>query len=151
MTHKLRSLFSVTSWFCMLTALLMLAGCGQGLLSLAGQSGPAAVEIAYRNHPPVRAVLEDVDKLLAKYDQQVKVTRYDVDTPEGESFLKGKQVTDPTVLAIFIGGSMVYKQGDQQVKFFSFPVGKGTAMTAAGNWTLDDWTEPWLSATGAQK
>jgi len=125
-----KSLLVTVSWLSLLIVLLSLTGCLQ--------SGPVPVEIAYRGHPPVRAVLEDVDKLLAKYDQQVKVTRFDVDTPEGETFLKGKEIADPTVLAIFIDGSMAYQQGDAVVEFFSFPVGKGTAMTAAGNWTLED-------------
>ncbi|MBI4787006.1 MAG: hypothetical protein HY782_08175 [Chloroflexi bacterium] len=123
----------------LLAALLVTVGCSP--------AGPVAVEIAYRNHPPVRDVLVDVDSLLAKYDKQVQVTRYDVDTPEGDAFLKTKQVTDPCVLAIFIKGSMAY----QQVKFFSFPVGKGTAMTAAGNWTPADLDAALALATGSKK
>jgi hypothetical protein len=107
-------------------------------LSGCGQSGVVNIEIAYRGHPPVKAVLTDVDQLLAKYDQQLKVSRYDVDTPEGEAFLKDKKVTGPTVLAIFINDTMTYTADDKSVEFFSFPVGKGTAMTAAGNWTLED-------------
>jgi hypothetical protein len=150
MTVRFRSLFMVASWLCVASVVLALAGCAQGL-PFVGQAGPVQVEIAYRNHPPVLAVLEDVDKLLTKYDKQVKVSRFDVDTPEGESFLKSKQVSDPTVLAIFVKGSMVYGQSDHQVKFFSFPVGKGTAMTAAGNWTLDDLDGALALATGAKK
>ncbi len=147
MINRFKPLSPLVRLLCVAAALLALSGCGQGL-PLIGGVGPASVEIAYRNHPPVRAVLEDVDKLLAKYDKQVKVSRYDVDTPEGESFLKGKQVTDPTVLAIFVKGSMAYQQGDHQVKFFSFPVGKGTAMTAAGDWTLEDLDGALALATG---
>jgi hypothetical protein len=120
----------IVSLLFVLAALFSLSGCGQ--------PGVVNVEIAYRGHPPVKAVLADVDQLLAKYDQQVKVSRYDVDTPEGEAFLKDKKVTDPTVLAIFINDTMTYTAGDKTVKFFSFPVGKGTAMTAAGDWTLED-------------
>jgi hypothetical protein len=144
------SLTTAVRWLCVVTAFFALSGCAQGL-PLIGRSVPTQVEIAYRNHPPVRAVLEDVDKLLAKYDKQIRVSRYDVDTPEGESFLKTKQITDPAVLAIFVKGSMDYVQGDHQVRFFSFPVGKGTAMTAAGNWTLDDLDGALALATGARK
>jgi hypothetical protein len=126
---------------------VLLAGCSQGLLSSIIPPSPVSVEIAYRNHPPVKAVLEDVDKLLANYDKKVAVARYDVDTPEGEKFLKDKQVTDPTVLAIFIDGSMAY----EQVAFFSFPVGKGTAMTKAGNWTLEDLDAALARATSPKK
>lgn len=129
MKHQ-KLFLSIASLLFVLAVFISLTGCSQ--------SGLVNVEIAYRGHPPVRAVLEDVDKLLAKYDQQVKVTRYDVDTPEGETFLKGKEITDPTVLAIFIDDSMMYQEGAKEVQFFSFPVSKGTAMTAAGNWTLED-------------
>jgi hypothetical protein len=124
-----------------------LTGCSQGLFSSIIPPAPIKVEIAYRNHPPVVAVLKDVDTLLAKYDKQIQVSRVDVDTPEGESFLKDKKVTDPTVLAIFIDGTMTY----DQVQFFSFPVGKGTAMTKAGNWTLDDLNAALAAATSQKK
>ncbi|RPI87307.1 MAG: hypothetical protein EHM40_15380 [Chloroflexi bacterium] len=128
---KYRKLFlSIVSLLFVLAVFVSLTGCSQ--------SKSVNVEIAYRGHPPVQAVLKDVDALLVKYDQQVKVARYDVDTPEGETFLKGKEITDPTVLAIFIDDSMMYQGGSEEVQFFSFPVGRGTAMTAAGNWTLED-------------
>ncbi len=125
-----RSFVSIASLLFVLAVLFSLTACGQ--------SSVVKVEIAYRGHPPVLAVLKDVDTLLAKYDQQLKVSRYDVDTPEGEAFLKGHKITDPTVLAIFIDGSMAYQQSNTTVEFFSFPVGRGTEMTAAGNWTLED-------------
>jgi len=125
-----KRILSIVSLLFVLAIFVSLTGCSQ--------SKSVNVEIAYRGHPPVKAVLTDVDKLLAKYDQQVKVTRYDVDTPEGEKFLKSKEITGPAVLAIFIDDSMMYQGGSEEVQFFSFPVGKGTAMTAAGNWTLED-------------
>ena len=141
--NRQKPLVSVVGWLCLLAVLLALAGCTQ--------SAPVAVEIAYRNHPPVREVLTDVDKLLAKYDKQVKVTRYDIDTPEGEAFLNKMKVTDPTVLAVFIDGSLAFQQGEQQVQFISFPVGKGTAMTKAGNWTLEDLDAALAQATASKK
>ncbi len=133
-------------------SMVIMLGLLMGSISLAGcsQSSPVAVEIAYRNHPPVQAVLADVDKLLAKYDKQVKVTRYDVDTPEGTAFLKKNNLTGETVLAIFVGGSMAYQKSDQQVQFVSFPVGKGTAMTKAGNWTVDDLDAALAAATSTK-
>ena len=125
-----RILISAVIFLGLLVGLFALSGCSS--------SSQVAVEIAYRNHPPVQAVLVDVDKLLVDYGEKVKVTRYDVDTPEGAAFLKSKNLTGSTVLAIFIDGSVAYQKGDQQVQFMSFPVGKGTAMTEAGNWILDD-------------
>jgi hypothetical protein len=138
----------IVSWaFCMVGVIFILTGCSQGRLASINSSSSVPVEIAYLGHPPVMAVLEDVDKVLAKYENQVKVSRYNIDTPEGEKFLKDKKVTDPTVLVIFIGGSMTY----QQVQFFSFPVGKGTAITKAGNWTLEDLDMALAQAVGPKK
>ena len=138
---------SVLGRLSMLAVVFALAGCSL----LPGQSRPVSVKIAYRNHPPVRAVLEDVDRLLAKYDKQLTIARYDVDTPDGESFLKNQKIMDPTVLAIFIGDSMMYQQDGRQVQFFSFPQGSGTEMTMAGDWTLEDLDAALGQATESRK
>jgi hypothetical protein len=121
---------------------ISLAGCGQS---------PVAVEIAYLNHPPVQAVLVDVNKVLAKYEKQLQVTRYDIGTPEGAAFLKNKNLNQGSVLAIFVNGSIAYQKSDQQVQFISFPVGKGTAMMRAGNWTVDDLDAALAAATNSKK
>jgi hypothetical protein len=130
-----------------LALLAALASCDQ-ISALAGKT--TTVDIAYLGHPPVKAVLTDVDPLLAKYGDKVKVNRYDVDTPEGKDFLASKGVADRTVLAIWVNGSLDYQAGDKQVKFFSFPVGRGTDMTAAGNWDLPDLQAALSAATGVK-
>ena len=140
--NRQKSLLFVVSWLCLLALLTALTGCTQ--------SASVSVEIAYRNHPPVREVLVDVDKLLGKYEKLVKIERYDIDTPEGEAFLKRMKITEPSVLAVFINGSLSFQQGEQQVQFVSFPVGKGTAMTQAGNWTLEDLDAALAQATASK-
>ncbi|MHB1134795.1 MAG: hypothetical protein ACYC4L_20680 [Chloroflexota bacterium] len=123
-----------------------LAGCAA--MPTLGSSAPT-VEIAYLNHPPVKAVLVDVDKVLAGYGDKVKVSRVIVDEPAGEEFLKSKGITERTVLGIWINGKLDYKAGDKAVKFFSFPVGRGTQVTAAGNWDLPDFEAALRAAIGS--
>jgi hypothetical protein len=96
------------------------------------------VEVAYLNHPPLRPVLSEVDKLLANYGDRVSVTRYDFDTPEGEAFAQAKGLTGHTPLAIFVNGSMQFTLNGRAVKFYSFPQGQGTGMVADGDWTIED-------------
>ena len=144
-----RSLDSLR-WLSLLLALVALAGCSQGFASLTGRSGPVTVDIAYLGHPPVKAVLTDVDKMLASYGDKVQVNRHDVSTPEGEQFLKSRGIADRTVLAIFVNGSMDFSHDGRQVRFFSFPEGKGTQMTAAGNWKITDLESALSHAVGSE-
>jgi hypothetical protein len=137
-------------WLSLLLAFIALTGCGQGFASLTGRSGPVTVDIAYLGHPPVKAVLADVDKVLASYGDKVQVSRHDVSTPEGTDFLKSRGIADRTVLAIFVNGSIDFSQNGRQVRFFSFPVGRGTEMTAAGNWTVSDLEAALAQAAGSK-
>ena len=100
--------------------------------------GAVTVDIAYLNHPPVRPVLAEVDKLLATYGDRVSVARYDFDTPEGQAFAKTKSLTEHTPVAIFINGSMQFTVSGRAVKFYSFPQGQGTGMVPGGGWTMTD-------------
>jgi hypothetical protein len=100
--------------------------------------GSVVVEIVFLNHPPVRPVLTQVDDLLATYGQRVSVTRYDFDSPEGETFAQIKGLTEHTPLAIFINGSMQFTVDGRAVNFYSFPQGQGTGMVPEGGWTLED-------------
>jgi hypothetical protein len=96
------------------------------------------VEVAYLNHPPVRPVLSEVDKLLATYGDRVSVTRYDFDTLEGEAFAKAKGLTEHTPLAIFANGSMQFDVNGRTIKYYRFPQGQSPRKMMEGNWTLQD-------------
>ena len=121
---------------------LLLAACGTiaapASQSPVAQTGAVEVDIVYLNHPPLRGVLADLDKLLATYGPGVRVTRYDFDTPEGGAFATAKGLAGHTPLAIFVNGSMQFTIHGHTVKFYSFPQGGGTGMVAAGEWTLQD-------------
>jgi hypothetical protein len=106
--------------------------------SATAKPGAAIVEIAYLNHPPVRPVLAEVDKLLATYGDRVSVTHYDFDTPEGQTFAKAKGLIEHTPVAIFVNGSMEFKLSGRSVKFYSFPQGQGTGMVPEGAWSVAD-------------
>jgi hypothetical protein len=100
--------------------------------------GIVTVEVAYLNHPPVQPVLSEVDKLLATYGDRVSVTRYDFDTPEGETFAKVKGLTEHTPLAIFVNGSMQFDVNGRMIKYYRFPQGQSPRKMMEGNWTLQD-------------
>jgi len=121
---------------------LLLAACGTSAAPTAENQdvkpGMVMVDMIYLNHPPVRPVLTEVDKLLVNYGERVSVARYDFDTPEGADFAKAKGLTEHTPLAIFINGSMEFTVGGRAVKFYSFPQGQSTGMVPEGGWTIED-------------
>jgi hypothetical protein len=127
-----------------LTFGLLLAACGSSSATNpnnpAPKPGTVTVEVVYLNHPPVRPVLQDVNKLLATYGNRVSGAWYDFDTPAGADFAKAKGLTGHTPLAIYINGSMDFKLDGRAVKFSSFPQGQdmGMGMVADGDWTIQD-------------
>lgn len=120
-----------------------------GAATPASAAGAVQVEIGYLSHPPVRGVLDQVDKLLASYGPRVSVARYDFETAEGADFTRAKNLTGHTPLAIFINGSMQFTVRDRQVSFYSFPSGDGTHAASGGEWTLDDLKQVLDQATGS--
>lgn len=126
----------------MLIVGFLLAGCGANDAPAqplpAAPPGVTTVEIIYLNHGPVRSVLTDIDKLMEGYGEQVYVSRYDFNTPEGEAFAQSHDLNDHIPLAIFVNGSMDFTVGDRAVKFYSFPQGQGTGVVPDGAWSTDD-------------
>jgi hypothetical protein len=136
-----------------LIVIFLLTACGAGNAAPASSSasakpGAVKVEIAYLNHPPVRPVLTEVNTLLDKYGDQVSVTRYDFDSTDGAAFAKTKGLMEHTPIAIYINGSMDFKNNNRAVKFYSFPQNQGTGIVADGNWTMDDLQAALDQATG---
>ena len=124
-------------------SLLMLAACSSSSSQTAPQAadvpeGAVLVEIAYLGHGPVRPILSEFDALLAEYDGDVAVLRYDFGTPEGEAFAEERGLTDHTPIAIFVNGQMEFDLDGRTVKFYNFPQGQGTGVVPDGVWTLDD-------------
>lgn len=141
-----------------LAALVIVAGCGQIAAASSGQGGAsggtpgvATVDVLYLNHPPVRPVISQVDEVLKKYGDKVKVTRYDAETDQGQSFAKSRGITEHEPIVIFINGSDEAKVNGQQVKFVSFPKGQGTGMVPDGVWSMQDLDAALAQATGTKQ
>jgi hypothetical protein len=100
--------------------------------------GAATVDVIYMNHPPVRPVLSEIDKLLATYGDRLSVTHYEFNQPNGQAFAKAKGLTGHTPMVIFVNGSMQSTVGGRTVRYYSFPKGKGPGMMPDGDWTLQD-------------
>jgi len=119
-----------------------------GISTNSSSSSAPTVDVLFLNHPPVREVLIKVDPILASYGDQIKVTRYEFDTAEGADFAKQKGVKDHMPLIIYINGSKSFDLDGQKITFESFPQGEGTAMMAAGSWTIADLDAALKKATG---
>jgi len=156
----LGSLLSSLKWLSGLALVALLVGCGQGAsiggpgsasaAPAAARPGAVTVEVLYMNHPPLRPTLTEVDKVLASYGDRVKVSRYDVDTPQGEAFATAHNLTGHVPLAIFVNGSMDFKVAGRQGKFYSFPQGQGNFMAPDGAWTVKDLDAVLAQATGGK-
>jgi hypothetical protein len=126
----------------MLIVGFLMAGCGPN--AAAPQPIPTAassvttVEVIYLDHGPVRSVLTDINQLLEGYGEQVRVIRYDFNTPEGEAFAQSHDLSGHSPLVIFVNDSMDFTLGDRAIEFYSFPQGRGTGVVPDGAWTIDD-------------
>lgn len=110
------------------------------------------VDVGYLSHPPVRAAVDEVNKLLETYGDKVQVSRYDLESKEGKAFADSVKLTVHTPLAIYINGKMeVEGQDGRQVKLFSFPSGLGSGATPGSGWTMDDLKVALDRAVGGQK
>ena len=104
-----------------MTACGMAGATGPAVVQSVGKPGAPKVEIVYLNHPPVRYVMGDVDKVLEVYGDNISVTRYRFETPEGDAFARSKGITEHTPIVIFINGSMDAVINGQPIKFYNFP------------------------------
>jgi len=126
--------------FLMIGAILTLTACGSATSTpvVPAQSDTVTVDIIYLNHPPVIAVLDQVDAVLQPYGDMIKIVRYDFDTTEGATFAEKMGITGHDPLAIFVNGSQSFNLDGRTVIFNSFPQGAGTGMVPDGAWTTDD-------------
>ncbi|MGH8907728.1 MAG: hypothetical protein ACRD0K_14705 [Egibacteraceae bacterium] len=107
------------------------------------------VEVAALEHPPVQAVLTDIEQILTGYGDRVSIRRYDLETPEGELFAERHDLVGHTPLALFVDGSMNVVVNGRNVTFLGFPQGGGPLAAAEGSWTLDDLDAAIAERTGA--
>lgn len=118
-----------------LLASVLLATCSSGGSEA---DGPARVEIISLDHAPIRPTAEEVSELAAEFGEDVVVSIYHFDTPEGDAFAEENELTDHTPIAIFVNGESQFDIDGRTVQFLSFPQGEGTGVVAEGDWTFDD-------------
>jgi hypothetical protein len=155
----------VAVWSVMvLVLLLMVAGCGMGAHGggkgmVPPTGGPAPVtghgevriEIGYLSHPPIRAAVTEVNKVVDAYGDKVQVRRYDLDTQEGKAFAKQVGLTVHTPLVVYLNGSMEVEGKDgRKVTLFSFPANMGSGQTPGSGWSMDDLKAALERAVGGQ-
>lgn len=123
--------------------LLVLALVGSVFLAACSSSGsegggPVQVEIISLDHAPIRPVTEEASDLATEYGEDVTLSTYHFDTPDGDSFAAGNRITDHTPIAIFVNGESEFDVDGRAVQFLSFPQGEGTGVVADGDWTIAD-------------
>ena len=125
----------------LLTALVLVA-CGGGEDSGGadheGEDQALALVVVALDHPPVRAVMDDVDRTIAEFGDRVTVRRLDFESDEGQEFAEDKGVTGHVPLAIFLDGSPTATVNGRPVRFVGFPRGQAPVPVAEGDWALED-------------
>ncbi len=143
-------------WLALITALsvLMLAtacsGRGNSSTQLAlGEGNPdhVQVEVLHLNHWPVKGVLDEIEEIVAAYDE-TDLQLLSFDSSEGKALAKERNIDGHTPLVVFINGEKDFQINGNTVSFYSFPDGSGTLMMGGGEWTMDDLDAALAQVTG---
>lgn len=121
----------------MIVGVLVLTGCG-GASPDSPSDGRLTVDLIYLNHEPMRPIIKQVDEVLDKHADQVRVKRYDADSPEGQEFAQSHGLTGHVPFALLIDGDVEAKLASRTVRFQGFPKGQSPVASAEGEWTLED-------------
>lgn len=123
-----------------LTALALVACSGGdgGAGAKTGDDRGVPVVIVALDHPPVRQVMDEVDRTVAEFGDRVRVRRLDFESDEGQEFAEDRGVTGHVPLAIFIDASNGARVNGRAVRFVGFPRGQAPVPVAEGDWTLED-------------
>ena len=97
---------------------------------------PVRVEVLFMNHGPLRATINDLRTLFARYEVKITVAWHDFESAEGEKFMESKGITEHIPLIIWINDKSVQKIDGVDVSFRGFPSGTGPAMFQ-GSWDMD--------------
>lgn len=97
---------------------------------------PVKVEVLFMNHGPLRATINNMRTVFAKYEGKVTVSWYDFDSQESVKFMQSKGITDHIPLLVWINGNTTHKIDGADVQFKGFPSGTGPAMFQ-GTWDMN--------------
>ncbi|GIQ69642.1 hypothetical protein XYCOK13_24660 [Xylanibacillus composti] len=103
-----------------------------------GDPDQIQVEVLHLNHWPVKKILDDIEAVVAEYEDDVDIHYYAFGSKEGEALAEARSITGHTPLVIFINGQKDYQLDGKDVTFYSFPEGSGTLMMGSGGWAMDD-------------
>lgn len=109
-------------------------------LVYAAQAACAAaihLEIFYLPHRPALAVVSEVEKVAAEFNNIV-IDKYNFDDPDIDKLLKKYSLTEHMPVAIFINGQNRFTVNGQQVSLRNFPKGNAFVPMFAGEWDYAD-------------
>jgi hypothetical protein len=108
---------------------------------------PVKVDVLYMNHGPLMDTLKKVKDVFSGYGNALTISWHDVDTEDGEQFMKKMNLKGHIPLIIWIDGTPKVTLGVKEISFAGFPTGSGPAFFQ-GKWTLDDLKAALNQATG---
>ena len=95
------------------------------------------VEIFYLPHPPAEAVVEKVDKILAKFPQY-KVKKYNFYDKANQQKIESYNLLGHIPVAIFINRKNTFYIDGRKVVFKNFPQSDDFVPTYSGLWDYGD-------------
>lgn len=119
------------TWLALAALVLLAAGCGNTAATPAAdvpvpaKAGMVVVEVGYLPHPPAMAVVEELDRVFARFSSRIEVRRYDLTTPDGERFAQAHRLTGHTPVAVYIDGHLEFDVGGRKLRFTGFPQAEG--------------------------
>ena len=122
--HHAVLLFSIAAVFLVLIAQ---SACGADM----------QMEIFYLPHPPAMAVVDEVEKVAAEFDNIV-ISKYSFDDPSVEKLLQKYNLTGHMPVAIFINGRNSFTVNGQKIALRNFPKGNAFVPTFKGEWDYAD-------------
>lgn len=116
-----------------LLLLAYLSGCAQG-----PQTSKTVVEILYLPHPPVMAVMAQVDRVLADH-RGLDVRKASFDDPKSQALIEKYKLKGHTPIVIFINGRDKFDVAGREVLFRNFPKNNSFLPSGmGGNWDYKD-------------
>jgi hypothetical protein len=95
------------------------------------------MEIFYLPHRPAMAVVSEVEKVAAEFDNIV-IREYSFADPDADKLLKKYNLTEHMPVAIFINGQDSFTVNGQKVNLRNFPKGDAFVPMFSGAWDYAD-------------
>lgn len=76
--------------------------------------------VGFFSHFPMKATRDAIMETCAKFGEQVELTLYDEDSPEGESFMKKKGLSGHLPMRLYINGENTFALSGRTVSFKDF-------------------------------